>query len=72
MFYGERLIRMLSKYIYKQKGADNETEYEEYSVIDEVLSYFDIFDCDRNILNRIDVTYEQACMATKRENTIQR
>ena len=49
---------MRSKNINKQKDAKNETEYEESSVTDEVPSYFNIFKCGRNILNRLDVTYE--------------
>ena len=52
------------KNIHKQKYENNEEEYEEYSVTYEVTSYFNIFECGKNILNRIDVTYEQACMAT--------
>ena len=36
-------------------------------VTDEVLSYFKIFECDGNILNILDVTYERACMATQKE-----
>ena len=30
----------------------------------EVKSYFNIFECVRNILDRLDVTYQQAFMAT--------
>ena len=33
----------------------------------DVPSYFNVFECRRNILNRLDVTYEQACMATPRD-----
>ena len=58
---------MCSQNINKQKGAKNEAEYEEYSVTDEVPSYFNIFECGRNILNRLDVTYERVCMATKED-----
>ena len=51
---------------YKQKkDAKNEAEYEESSVTDEVLSYLNIFECGRNILNRLDLKYERACMAKK-------
>ena len=32
-----------------------------------MLSYFNIFECGRNILDRLDVTYERACMATLKE-----
>ena len=31
-------------------------------------SYFNIFECDRNILDRLDVTHEQSCMANPIEN----
>ena len=55
------------KNINKQKSANNETEYEEYSVTDEVPRYFNIFKCGRNLLNGIDVAYERACMATPKE-----
>ena len=30
-------------------------------------SYFNIFKCGRNILDRLGVTYERACMATPRD-----
>ena len=44
--------------INKQKDAKNEEEYEEYSVTDEVPSYFNIYKCGKNPLNRLDVLYE--------------
>ena len=53
-----------SECVHKQKNANNETEYEEFSVTDEVSNYFNIFECSRNVLNRLDVTYEGACMVT--------
>ena len=34
---------------------------------DEGLSYFNIFNCGRNILNRLDVTYERVCMVNQKE-----
>ena len=55
------------KNINKQKYANNEAECEESSVTDEVLSYFNMFKGGRNILNRLDVTYEQVCMVTQKE-----
>ena len=58
---------MFTKYINKQKDANNEAEYEESSITDEVPSYFNTFECDRNILNRLDVVYEQECKATQEE-----
>ena len=55
------------KNINKQKDANNETEYEESSVKDEVPSYFNRLECGRNILNRLDGTYERACMDTLKD-----
>ena len=53
---------------YKQtKHANNGIEYEESSVTNEVQSYFNIYKCGRNILNRIDMAYEQLCMATTKD-----
>ena len=39
-------------------------EYKESSANKELTSYFNIFECGKNIFDRLDVTYEQACMAT--------
>ena len=44
-----------------------DVEYEESSVTKEVPSYFNIFECGRNSLDRLDMTYEQACMATPKD-----
>ena len=44
-----------------------DAEYEESSITKEVPSYFNIFECGKNILDRLDVTYEQACMVTPKE-----
>ena len=52
----------------KEKYANNEAEYEEPTVTDDPVvketRYFNIFECTRNILNNIEATCEQACMAT--------
>ena len=54
--------------ITEQKDAD----YVESSVTKEVPSYFKIFECGRNLLDRLDVAYDQACMTTpQKTNTIQ-
>ena len=45
----EEKSECVQKYINKQRDANNEAEYEEYSVKDEVPSYFNIFKCGRNI-----------------------
>ena len=58
---------MRSQNINKQKDAKSETDYDASSITDEVPSYFNIFECVRNILNRLDVAYERACMATQKE-----
>ena len=55
------------KNIIKQKEAKNDAEYEEYSVTYEVPSYFNIFECGRNILNILDDMYERACMANPKD-----
>ena len=41
--------------------------HEESSVTHDMMSNFNIFYCGRYIFNRLDVTYEQACMATTKE-----
>ena len=60
-----------SKQILTQKNAKNEAEYEKPSVIYYPVvkepSFFTIFECGKNILNRLQVMYEQACMATLRD-----
>ena len=35
---------------------------------EKVKSYFNIFECGRNILDQLDVTYQQAFMCTQAEN----
>ena len=39
-------------------------EHKEPSVIQKGTSYFNIFKCGRNLLDQLDVTYQQAFMAT--------
>ena len=57
--------------IYKQKKANNEADHEEPTVTDDPVvkepSYFDILECGKNILNRLDSTREKSCMATPRD-----
>ena len=53
----EDALKYVHKNINKQIHTNNETEYEESSVIDEVVNYFNIFKCGKNILNRLDVKY---------------
>ena len=35
-----------------------EKDYKEPSVTKEVMSYFNIFECGRNLLDKLDVTYQ--------------
>ena len=39
-------------------------EHKEPSVNEKVTSYFNIFECGRNIVDQLDVMYQQAFMAT--------
>ena len=54
----------ISEYTITEK---KDAEYEESSVTKEVRSYFNIFECGRNLLARLDGTYERACMATPKD-----
>ena len=55
----------------KEKYAIDETEYEESSVTDNPVinepRYFNLFKCGKNIVNRLDATWKQACMVTSRD-----
>ena len=42
-------------------------EHKEPSVTEKVKSYFNIYECGRNLLERLDVTYKRAFMATPKE-----
>ena len=42
----------------------NDDEHKEPSVTGKVTSYFNIFECGRNLLDQLDVTYQQAFMAS--------
>ena len=44
-----------------------EKEYRSPSVTKEVTIYFNIFEYDRNLLDRLDVTYQRAFMATPQD-----
>ena len=41
-----------------------DNEHKEHSVIEKVTSYFNIFECGRNILDQLEVMYQWAFMAT--------
>ena len=40
-------------------------ENKEPSVTRKVTSYFNIFECGRNLLDQLDITYQQAFMASR-------
>ena len=42
-------------------------EYKEPSVTKEATSYFNIFECGRNLLDRLDATHQRAFMATQQD-----
>ena len=42
-------------------------EHKEPSATKEVKSYFNIFDCGRNLLDQLDVTYQRAFMSTPQD-----
>ena len=42
-------------------------EHKENSVTQKVTSHFNIFECGRNLLDQLDVTYQQAFMATPKD-----
>ena len=53
------------------KNSKNETEHEEPLVtynpgVKETI-YFNLFECGRNLLNRLDATCEHACLANSKE-----
>ena len=59
-FIAEKSVDVPSNVITELK--DN--EHKEPSVTDKVTSYFNIFECGRNILDKLDVTYQREFMAS--------
>ena len=47
--------------IKKQKDANNEVTYD----VTDYFNAFNVFECGRNTLDILDVSYERACMATQ-------
>ena len=45
-----------------------DNEHKEPSEIGKGTSYFNIFECGRNILDQLDVTYQRAFMATSAQD----
>ena len=43
-------------------------EHKKPSVTEKVTSYFNIFECRRNQLDKLDVTYQRALMATSAQD----
>ena len=46
----------------------DDRDHKEPSVTEKVTSYFNIFECGRNLLDRLDVTYQQVFTATPAED----
>ena len=38
-------------------------EHKEHSVTEKVKHYFNIYECGRNVLDRLDITYQRSFMA---------
>ena len=55
----------------RKKINNNEAEHEEPTVTGDPIikepMYFENFECGKNLLNKLDATYEQACMITPRD-----
>ena len=49
--------------IKKQKDANNEVTYD----VPNYFNAFNVFKCGREILDRLEVSYERSCMATEIE-----
>ena len=49
--------------IIEQKDKENEVTYD----VPNYFNVFNLFECGRNILDRLDVSYERAYMATQKE-----
>ena len=62
---------MRPKSIKKEKDENNETEHEEPLVMDNPVfkepKYVNLFECGKNILNRLDATCERECMENSRD-----
>ena len=43
-------------------------DHKEPSMSEKVTSYFNIFECGRNLLDQLDVTYQQAFMASSAQD----
>ena len=74
MFYGERQIRIERHHRQQSSTEEDKSEFTinkqkdaKIEVTYDVPSYFNVFECGRNILDRLDVSYERVCMATARE-----
>ena len=54
----------------KVKHANNETKDGEplvaYNSVIDASSYFKLFECSKNLLNKLDVTCEQACVSNSK------
>ena len=61
----ETLSHNNSKEISEYNNTElKDKDYKEPSVTKEVTSYFDMFECGRNLLDKLDVTYQRAFMST--------
>ena len=78
----ESECNIIHKTLFQNNSADvpdnaitelKDKEHKESSVTEKVTSYFNIFECGRNLLDQLDVTYQQSFMATSaQDDTIRR
>ena len=61
----KNLLQNNSSYVPANVIAElKDNDQKELSVIEKGTSYFNIFECGKNLLDQIDVTYQRAFMAT--------
>ena len=69
----ETLSQNNSMYVLENNITElKDEEHKEPSVTQKVTTYLSIFECGRNILDQLYITYQQAFMTTPKMNTIRR
>ena len=64
----ENVYRSINKN--KEKDVIDDTEHEEplvtYNTVAKEPIYYNLFECGKNLLNRLDATCKRACMVTSK------
>ena len=63
---GHKSIK-INKEKYEINEIENKETSIEYNTVINKPSYFNLFECGKNLLNKFDATCERACMATSRD-----